>query len=59
MIIVVTCIILVNIAGVLIDQGKYEEGLNNYTKALTIIENKGGSENEQVAVILNDMGDVY
>jgi len=50
---------LASIAGVLTGQGKYEEALNNYTKALTIVENKWGNDHEQVTMILCNMGDVY
>eukprot|EP01083_Nonionella_stella_P237010 831859_1 len=44
---------LANIANVLHRQGKYNEALNNFTKALTIAENEWGSDDERVASILS------
>jgi len=50
---------LVNIAIINIDQGKYNEAMNNCTRALDIIEKVYGSDHAKAANTLNRMEEIF
>ena len=48
-----------NLASLYIDQGKYEEALPHYLRALTIMEKLLGVEHPNVAASLNNLASLY